>query len=160
MTFTPEQRAGDFVRFMRQVQITGTPGDCWRWTGNAPDGRYGHFTVKGEHFGAHRWIFETVVGPIPEGLILRHRCDNPWCVNPQHLEPGTHADNTRDKFDRGRAPDRKGSRHPLARLSEDDIIRIRDLAAGGQRQADLADRYGMSRQQIGKIVRRQNWSHV
>lgn len=152
--------ADTFARFMRHVDMGSVPGDCWTWIGTRPGGLYGHFSVKGETHKAHRWIYETIVGTIGDGLVVRHRCDNPPCVNPQHLEVGTCAENTRDKFERGRGADRKGERHPLARLKPEDILLIRSLALGGVRQHDLAERFQMSRQQIGKIVRRQNWGHI
>lgn len=154
------EAAYDFVRFMRSVQIGSRNGDCWRWTGNRPGDRYGHFSVRKRTVKAHRWIYEKVVGRIGDGLVLRHKCDNPACVNPLHLEPGTLAENTRDKFERGRAPNRQGEKHPLAKVDEAVVQEIRALAACGHNHSDLAERFGIARQHVGKIVRRQNWKHI
>lgn len=153
-------KAEAFARFMRLVAVGQEPGSCWIWQGNRPDGRYGHFSITGKSVKAHRWLYEAVIGFIPDGLVLRHRCDNPACVNPQHLELGTFADNTRDMLDRGRGADRKGERHPLARLNADSVRKIRAEAANGTRHAALAERFGVARQQITKIVGRASWGHI
>jgi hypothetical protein len=87
-------------RFWPQVDFDG-PGGCWLWTGQANKGGYGAFSVGSRYDGnrrgvrAHRWAYEALVGPIPEGLQLDHLCRNPPCVNPAHLEPVTHAENMR-----------------------------------------------------------------
>lgn len=154
------ERNDAFTRFMGHVEVGGSPVSCWFWRGNKPDGRYGHFCYESQTVKAHRWIYELLNGPIPEGMVVRHKCDNPWCVKPSHLEIGTPADNIRDKYERGRNDDRKGENHPLARLHDDDIRRIRKLASVGMRHQQLAQLFGMSRQYIGKIVRRQNWKHI
>jgi hypothetical protein len=158
---TPAQvKARDFARFMRRVRIPSDPEACWEWDGGSGDGRYGRFVVRQADLMAHRWIYEAVCGPIPDGLLLRHRCDNPLCVNPVHLEPGTSADNTQDMLKRGRGPDRRGEKHPLARLKPDDIPNIRRAAGCGTPQGVLAQMYGVSGSQIGRIVRREAWSNI
>lgn len=149
-----------FVRFMRLVEIGREAGACWNWTGNRPDGRHGHFSVEGKTVKAHRWMHEAVIGPIGAGLVVRHKCDNPACVNPAHLEAGTFADNTRDMLERGRNPNRKGERHPLAKLTEADVLAIRQARVCGQTEKSLAERFGVARGQIHKIVNRINWKHV
>jgi hypothetical protein len=128
--------------------------------GNRPGGRHGHFSVDGKTVKAHRWIYECVVGSIPDGLLMRHRCDFEGCVNPSHLEPGTSKDNTADMFERGRNPDRKGANHPLARITESDVLKIRSLSSCGKTHVDIANQFGLSRQYVGKIIRRENWSHL
>lgn len=79
---------------------------CWEWRGDRNELGYGRLTLtrKGlDKARVHRLMFERYFGPIPLGLIVRHKCDNPPCSNPAHLEPGTHADNMRDMAERGRA---------------------------------------------------------
>jgi hypothetical protein len=148
------------IRFMTHVSQGERAGDCWLWIGNRPGGRYGHFSVGGKVTKAHRWIYERLVGPIDDGLVLRHKCDHPACVNPLHLEPGTPSMNTRDSVERGRWSSRKGERHPLSILTEPEVRKIRELAASGLTQSAIADRFEISRQQIGKIVRGDNWGHI
>lgn len=152
--------ATDFERFIEKVRIDPAPGACWEWQGNAPGGRYGHFSFGLRTVKAHRWLYEVVVGPIPDDLLLRHKCDNPRCVRPTHLEPGTHADNARDKVERGRMVDRQGEKHPLARLSETEVREIRRLSSLGFTQTALSQQFGVARGQIGKIVTRVNWRHI
>lgn len=88
--------------------ILGTP--CWEWTASKCCG-YGQFRALGE-YGAHRVMYRWLIGGIPEGLYVLHKCDNPGCVNPEHLEIGTHQDNMDDRSERGRTAvgDRNGSR--------------------------------------------------
>lgn len=155
-----ENPATQFVRFMRMVRVPSNIEDCWIWTGTLSR-RYGHFTVtSGVTEKAHRWIYELVVGPIDDGLLLRHKCDHPSCVNPVHLEPGTPKDNIQDCVVRGRKADRRGQKHPLVRLSDDDVRQIRKLASIGQSQKGIAGIYGISRSHVGRIVTRKGWRHI
>lgn len=160
MTSDSAERVSLFVRFMSHVAVGAETGDCWVWTGNKPDGRYGHFSIDAKIVKAHRWIYEFFHGSIPGGLMIRHKCDNPQCVNPGHLEAGTGRQNTADMYERGRNPDRRGIKHPLARLTESDVVEIRRLYECGVSQPRLAERFNVGRSQVGKIVNRQNWRHI
>lgn len=87
-------------RFWNYVQKTET---CWLWTGSRADTGYGvHWTDEKKLVGAHRYSYELHNGPIPEGLFACHHCDNPPCVNPDHLFPGTAEDNAQDMSRKGR----------------------------------------------------------
>lgn len=77
---------------------------CWPWLGHKDVEGYGRITVNGKRLGAARLSYERFVGPIPKGLHVLHSCDNPGCVNPDHLRIGTHADNMRDIRERRRNP--------------------------------------------------------
>lgn len=155
-----ETQTAQFVRFMTHVSVGHGRGECWAWSGNRPDGRYGHFSINGAIVKAHRWMYQFLNGPIPEGLVVRHRCDNPACVNPQHLDIGTPAQNAADMVERGRNDNRKGERHPLAQVSASAVLMIRREAANGRTQSAIAKEFGISRQQVGKIIRRDNWGHI
>lgn len=77
---------------------------CWEWVGSTGgrDGR-GYFTLDGRKQLAHRVVYEIFHGAIPDNIVIRHKCDNPICCNPMHLEPGTRSDNELDKYKRERA---------------------------------------------------------
>lgn len=91
------------ARFWESVEKG--PGDaCWEWTGHANRSGYGRVTRRGRDLFAHRYSWELANGPIPDGLIVCHRCDNPPCVRPEHLFLGTHSDNMRDAQRKGRRP--------------------------------------------------------
>ena len=92
-----EESPGDRIR--AKVSIDKRT-DCWNWTGATANG-YGVLNFGGQ-VRAHRLAYETFVGPIPDGLLVCHRCDNPRCVNPGHLFVGTNSDNTRDMVSKGR----------------------------------------------------------
>lgn len=91
--------ADQFARFWSKVRKT--PG-CWEWTGAKMPYGYGAFWFGGRLARAHRASYEMHVGQIPAGLQVRHHCDNPACVRPEHLALGTYADNIGDKLMRGR----------------------------------------------------------
>lgn len=94
-------------------------GECWLWTKGTRYG-YGVFgrreAGKTKHYLAHRVSWELANGPIPDGMEVCHRCDNPPCVNPTHLFVGTHADNMRDAGDKGRTRPQKMKAEAVRRL--------------------------------------------
>lgn len=101
-------------RFDAKVDKSG-PGGCWVWTGKRSREGYGRFSLDGRLVNAHRWSWERAVGPIPNGLLVCHHCDNPPCVNPEHLFVGTIQDNTRDMLAKGRGNTRGLARGPIHR---------------------------------------------
>lgn len=94
-------------RFTAKVRVAES--GCWEWTAaHHPKQGYGWFKTNGRMVVAHRFAYEALVGPIPEGLVIDHLCRNPRCVNPSHLEPVTTAENVR----RGRHPGREKTHCP------------------------------------------------
>ena len=93
-------------RFMNNV-VKRLHGGCWIWVGNRTKGEYGRFSVGGRsnriRYRAHRFSWMMTYGPIHDGMDVLHECDNPSCVNPEHLKLGSHADNMRDMALKGRA---------------------------------------------------------
>jgi len=156
-------------------------GKCQEWTKYRNDKGYGvgNRKVNGKwvHVLAHRVAWEAVNGPVPTGLCVCHKCDNPPCIRIEHLFLGTHSDNMQDAANKGRngmvrhpeknplrrgnVVDRpKGSRHGMAVLVETDIPFIRALLREGLRKTAIADRYGVSRSTISLIANGRGWLHV
>jgi hypothetical protein len=154
-------------RFWRKVRVDAD--GCWRWTASVNRNGYGQFGVGSRGDGvvlAHRHAYSIAIAPIPAGMEVRHRCDVPGCVNPAHLEIGTHAENMRDMKERGRAA--KG--RAVARCGEDggnvklttpQVLEIRAAyASGGVTQKSLAAKYGVTVQNVSLIVNRKAWAHL
>ena len=91
----------DVKRFLEKVN-KNTGSECWEWTASLNQKGYGNFKLNGSPYLTHRVSYEIHKGAIPKGLVVRHQCDNPKCVNPAHLELGSQKDNVRDRQDRGR----------------------------------------------------------
>jgi len=147
-------------RFWSHVDQSGGPDACWPWTLSKDKDGYGKFTMPGrKSWHAHRVAWFLTNGPIPEGLLIRHFiCSNPPCCNPKHLLPGTPTDNMQDCVRQGRI--QKGSTHPSAKLTEENIVEIRRQYAAGGSQENIAVLFGIAQTTVSKIVRRQRWTHV
>ena len=147
------------VRTMRDLlrQSKRMPNGCIEWQG--PRNQKGYGQVTSDHGrSAHRVAWTLVRGPVGASIHVLHSCDNPPCVNVDHLRLGSNADNVRDKVKRNRT--RKGARHPMTRLSEEDVVRIRKLAAGGATYASLGRRFGLHRSNIKRICDGESWDHL
>jgi len=136
-----------------EALFTVTPG-CWNWQGWRNRQAYGEFIGFGERL-AHRVAYVLYVGPIPEGLCILHSCDNPSCVNPAHLSPGTRTKNLADMTRRGRRA--RGAKHGMAKLNESQVLQI---LKDPRRSSDVALEYGVSRRSISLIRAGINWSHL
>lgn len=136
---------------------TDKSGDCWMWTGSGD--RYGKTCVSGRYVSAHILSYELNVGPVPSGQIVRHRCDTPKCVRPEHLELGTNADNSRDMTDRQRQA--RGERQWCAKMTAETVIELREAYSLGKANIpELSRQYGISTSTVGKIINNQTWKHV
>lgn len=133
-------------------------GPCWEWRGNRECGGYGRFSMNGKKVKTHRAAYETWVGPIHEGMVVRHMCDNPPCINPEHLELGTQKDNMRDRDERGRHTPVRGEKHGCAKLTWDNVNEIRSLwSTGNYTRKQLAEDFGVALTTIDKVVRNKTW---
>lgn len=135
---------------------------CLVWQGAMSEG-YGAMKVGGRVVRAHRVSYALHVGPILDGLFVLHRCDNPLCVNPEHLFLGTNTDNMRDCAAKGRhkatVHGQHGERNANHRLTVAEVARIRErYAAGGVLQRELAADFGVTRSQISNITRGNSWA--
>lgn len=137
---------------------------CWNWQGVSRDGKYGSlFLVKPtrRYVPAHRISWELHNGPIPPGMFVCHKCDNGFCVRPDHLFLGTPAENSADMAAKGRAL--SGPEHHMVarcKITDKDVRDIRRRAAAGESQADLARAYETDRHYIADIVSRKRRTYV
>jgi hypothetical protein len=139
-------------RFWNKVRKTD---GCWEWTGAKSSYGHGNIKIDGIARGAHRVVLELEGIDVPSGMVVRHNCDNPSCVNPDHLRLGSQGDNVQDMHDRKRHKILRGSR-----MSLDDAIEIRALVKAGAKQRDLAKDYGVSPQYINSIVKHRKWREI
>ncbi len=133
---------------------------CWNWALRQSRNGYGQFRDGGRLKKAHRGAWEAVNGPIPEGLHVLHRCDNPQCVNPEHLFTGTHTDNMRDMTAKGRGNHHPGSQNGMSKLTEHDVSIIKMLLNLGVKQHRIVTLYDGSRSGINHINTGRRWAHV
>jgi hypothetical protein len=129
------------------------PDGCWPWTRHrmSPSERWGDYGVTGVE-GRTRVAWEAANGPIPSGMSVLHRCDNPPCCNPRHLFLGTVADNVADMVSKGRDRRPLGTRHPNARLTASAISELVDLRRSGWKYTDLARRFGISPTSVHNVL--------
>ena len=152
-------KSKDKIRFNQYCEFN--PGNgCIEWNGNTRQG-YGRFYLNGKWLTAHRvaWVMHN--GPIPEGMLVLHKCDNSTCVNPEHLFIGTQRDNVLDMIKKKRHKVLKGSSNPNSKLNEFKVVQIRDLyKEGGTSYAKLAREFCVSPKLIELVVKRIVWRTV
>lgn len=151
------------AHFWSRVDRSGGSHACWPWLGYVTPQGYGQTRIFGTRkiTEAHRYAFMLVYGWVPEGrgkrdLLIRHRCDNRVCCNPDHLQVGTHRDNTADCIARGRfiVPARPiGLSAYRSKLSEDQVTEARRRFVAGATVDELAARFGVHRDTARRVVR-------
>lgn len=147
-------------RFLKRVIVKGKD-ECWEWTGSRnQDNWHGQWRNKdGEIELTHRASFRLFKCDIPGGLFVLHKCDNPICVNPNHLFLGTQSDNIKDMWAKGRANPKPslGSKHGISKLSENEVLQIRGSTESGK---SLSEKYGVTQTTISDIRHRRIWKHI
>lgn len=143
-------------RFMEKVVFLG---GHWLWTGPQGHSRggaaYGRFSLAGSQRAAHRLAYQWWVGPLRPADHVRHTCNLPLCVNPDHLRAGSHANNMQDRDRAGRTA--RGERQGHAKLTEGQVRTI--LAAQGT-PSEIGRRFGLSRSHVANIRAGRIWRHV
>ncbi len=139
---------------------------CWIWAGRRNIDGYGIIHVGNGKGATHRVSWELHNGPIPDNLCILHKCDNPPCINPDHLWIGTHRDNIEDCIAKGRRGTcanggQKGENNPSAKLNEEQVAQIKFLLEEGQlTQAEIGGMFGVSRDAVNNIKLGRKWAHV
>jgi hypothetical protein len=141
-----------------QLSELDTETGCWVWQGALWLDGYASVWFDGQNRKAHRVSYERFIGPT-NGLHVCHHCDNPRCVNPDHLFLGTDADNVADKCSKGRAKggSMPGVRHPMHKLTEEQVSLIRNTPRERGVVTSLAERFGVDKTTISRILRGKTW---
>lgn len=158
-------------RFWPKVLKLG-PDDCWLWQANKNNMGYGMIRFGGsiEKKLAHRVSYILENGLIADDICVLHRCDTPACVNPKHLFLGTKHENVLDMISKGRKvvrwnpnnrpPIKRGSAHGESKLTEEQVLEMRDLMAHGATGPQMAKKYGIDRHTATHIRARKAWKHI
>lgn len=156
--------AGDAMKFtaIQRLEMYSIPepnSGCWLWTKFVDKDEYGFIRNNGVRMRAHRFSYQYHKGNIPSGMVVCHKCDNPSCVNPEHLFIGTKKDNTQDMLNKGRngLTGARGESNGNTKLKELDII---DIIKSSKSYKKLAEIYGVGSSTIARIKKRQVWAHV
>lgn len=143
---------------LRRIGWTATEAGCWEWRGARNPAGYGILAAglrstsgNCRPLHASRAAYLAWNGPIPEGLFVLHKCDNPPCINPDHLFIGDARDNSRDMVEKGRS--NYGTRNPVHRFSNADVSRVRQMRESGATYQQIGDALGMSRHHASLICR-------
>ena len=151
-------------RLKRSISKNPETG-CWDWIGptkDRPPNNYGRFFISKARKGyvaAHRLVFSLKYGAIPDGLFACHKCDNPLCVNPDHIFLGTHLDNLKDMREKGRStigkprPYNRGHRNGNCPLTESQVRSIRAMSHYGIKNCSISRIIGCGQSTVGRIVR-------
>ena len=140
-------------RFFKKIKINPENG-CWEFQGALSRFGHGRIGFRLKIYLTHRLSYEIHNGPIPEGLNVCHKCDNPPCCNPEHLFLGTQNDNVLDAVKKGRMkayPVMKGERNPASKLKNCQVFQIRKELNAGVKGSELARKYKISKVQISRI---------
>jgi len=143
--------------FFASRSIYNESTGCREWSLRRNATGYGQAKHRGRNYMAHRLAWAMVHGPIPEGMIVCHQCDNPSCVNVKHLFLGTTQDNVDDKMHKGRHVVTRGSKSHHARLTEAHVAQILE---DKRRQREVAAEYGVTQSTIAFIKSGKTWMHV
>lgn len=135
-------------------------GECWNVTSHSI-GSHGYPVIYRDGNGTTvvRYIYQELFGLLESDIFVRHKCDNRLCINPEHLESGTHLENIQDMMDRGR--DSKGETSGLNKLNNKQVFDIKQSFANGESVATIAKKYPIvSKSNIRLIVKNEAWKHI
>lgn len=128
---------------------------CWEWNGSRIWSEYGRVMHDGVATSTHRLSYRAFHGEIADGMVVRHKCDNPPCMNPDHLELGTHIQNTADMLERGRRPIGEGQGR--VGVTAEQVVTIRQRAEAGESRGSIAADLGIKKDTVHNIVSGRTW---
>ena len=145
-----------------------TKDECWEWLGGHNHAGYGNFKYypdikdrkKRHTIVAHRFSYIIAKGEFSRDLLILHKCDNPGCVNPNHLFIGTQLDNMRDMVSKGRGCSHIGTKNGRAKLDEDKVRNIKAMIKDGKTDKILSNIYNVAPVTIWQIRKGNNWTYV
>ncbi len=152
----------ELKRFLAKINID--QNGCWNWVGAHDLKGYGQVKIRRLHktvLLAHRISYQHYIGDISKNMYICHKCDNPQCVNPEHLFVGTHQDNMDDMISKGRYkhPNVKGTKNPKSKLTEQDVYQIIKLLPIYTNK-DIGNKFNVSHSTISCIRRGKVWTHI
>ena len=147
-------------RLKKELEYYIDTNNCWICISHAPIGKglnyYPRFYRGGKRIKISKYIYQKYKGEIPDNMIVRHTCDNPRCINPEHLLLGTIRDNARDMVERDRSL--RGEKHPSAKITNEIAIKIKK--DNGHTLQELATMYNISQSIVFGIRHRLRWKHI
>lgn len=149
------------IRFYSKVDSTEKADECHLWSAAKTSQGYGTFNLGGSTTYAHRIAYANQHGNFDKQLCVLHHCDNPPCINPDHLFLGTQADNNRDMRAKGRAVYNQGELSSSAKLTNAQALEVRELyAQGSLTQAEIGGRYKIKQPAISAIITKASFKHI
>lgn len=146
-------------RFWKNIKFSDSNIECWEWVGRKSYKKYGIMKINSRNVQAHRFSYELHSGKeVPENMLVCHTCDNPSCVNPNHLFLGTIADNNADRDKKGRKA--LGEKCGKSKLLEEDIRCIRQMFSLGYSDSEISKYFSVWHTTIRAIRIGRCWSHV
>lgn len=143
------------LRLLRGVDIK--PCGCWEWQGAKSIQGYGQIEFENKTWRTHRLMAHIKVADVLDTSIVCHRCDNPCCINPEHIWVGTQKQNVDDRDKKGRRNQARGARQGSAKLTEELVKQIR---LDPRRHQIIAADYGITRAHVGNLKANRAWKHV
>jgi predicted XRE-type DNA-binding protein len=144
----------EFFEQRTEVSIKG----CWIWLGGIDGGGYGLAKIRKKTWKAHRLSYSIFVGQIPEGLDVLHKCDNPPCVRPSHLFPGTVSQNMQDCISKGRFRTLPGELNGNSKLTTDQALKIKEIRQCQKlSQRKIAEMFRITQGHVSRILLKKAW---
>ena len=145
-------------RNSKQIEYKIKNDGCWECTSHFLDPKgYAHIERDKKKTKVHRHVFSLTNNGITEGMHILHKCDNPSCINPDHLFEGTILDNIKDKVEKGRQSFTKGEQNGKSKLTAEDV---KEILKDNRRHVEVAKDYPVLANHIRAIRKRKTWKHI